>query len=112
MKYVNVGKEIKDYDGKSIPGREGTIKVKDIMNQYVAGFTKENDPDKMILAWRIGQKIYDADGEVALEDAEFDLVKEAMKKPQHAAALYGPTYQELITAEEKAKEAEKKETKQ
>lgn len=112
MKYVNVGKEIMDYEGQPIPGRDGTVKVKDIMNQYVAGYTKDNDPDKMILAWRIGQKIYDATDEVALEDAEFDLVKEAMKKPQHAAALFGPTYQELIVAEEKAKAAEKKETKQ
>lgn len=111
MKYLAVRTPVCNFAGTELldntkSGDDKVIRVQDILVQYLGQFFQAKDPKKVILAYKVGQKIYDAKFDsLELEDAEFELIEEALKEPKHSPMILGPIY---LALEEAKKEAPKK----
>jgi hypothetical protein len=91
MVTLEIGKEIRTFDGKPIPA-DATGKpmvIKDVLLHYLGTFNSKNGKS-MIEAYQLGVKIAGhVEPEISLENAEFNLVKEAMQNPVHGALIIG-----------------------
>jgi hypothetical protein len=79
--------------------------LKDIFMQYLdiygAG-EKGVKPKKLIRARRLSEKMYDTPlGDLEVEDAEFELLEEAMANPLHGAAIMGLVWEIMEEAKDK-----------
>jgi len=116
MKTLKIGKPLSTFSGQPMTdnqkdGDDKSIKVKDILVQYVGQLFEGENKERVLLAYRVAQKIYDCQGKnLDLEDAEFKLVVDATEKPKmgHGPLIMGPVYEVLEAAEEKAKKDTKK----
>lgn len=91
MVTMEIGKEIKTFDGKAIPGDVSgrPMTVKDAVLHYLGTFNSKNGKS-MIEAYQLGVKIAGhVEPEISLENAEFNLIKEATQNPAHGALIIG-----------------------
>ncbi|MHA2067934.1 MAG: hypothetical protein ACXABY_26535 [Candidatus Thorarchaeota archaeon] len=117
MKTVKIGTVLKTFAGKEMTdaqkeGEDKNVLVKDILVQYVGQLFENENKERVLLAYRVAQKIYDCeDEEIDLEDAEFKLILEATSKPKmgHSPLIMGPIYEVLEEAEEAAKKKKQRE---
>jgi hypothetical protein len=105
MKSLKIQDTILNFDRKPITTPDKQIlQIKDVIIQYLATFTGK-DGKKIMRARKLGQLIYDAEEDpIEIEDADLDLIEEAMQEPQHSAIALAPVYEEI---EEAKKEPEK-----
>lgn len=116
MKTVKIGTALSTFAGTAMTdaqkeGEDKKVKVKDILVQYVGQLFDNDNKEKVVLAYRLAQKIYDCEEDtIDLEDAEFKLVEEATDKPKmgHTPLIMGPVYLALEEAKEAFKKAQKK----
>jgi len=98
---MELGKQINTFDGKSLPA-DATGKpmvVKDVLLHYLGTFNSKNGKS-MIEAYQLGMKIAGhTEAEIQLENAEFNLVKEATQIPQHGALIIGQLQAVIDAAE-------------
>jgi len=80
---VNLDREINNFDGSKL--REITVKA--ILLQYLGTFS-HNDGAKMIRAYKLGQLVFDGSGNMSFDDKDVEIIREALKKPQHIAIVY------------------------
>ena len=104
MVTLELGKEMKTFDGKVLPG-DATGKamvLKDVVLHYLGTFNSKNGAS-MIEAYRLGVKIAGhVEPEIQLENAEFNIIKEATQNPVHGALIIGQL-QAVIEAAEATK---------
>lgn len=88
MKTVKIGIPLLSFSKKPIidPTKDGvdkTVYLRDILIQAVGQLFQAENKQRAIAAFRLGQKLYDCDTEeIALEDAEFDLIMSAIETPR------------------------------
>ena len=106
MKSLEINAILTDLTHKPIlnppePGKSSEpAKIKDILIQYLVGY-KGKEPKQVMLARKVAQKVFDFEGlSLEVEDAEFDLIEEAVKEPQHNALIIAPIYEMLKAAKE------------
>lgn len=80
---VNLDQELKNFDGTNLSG----ISVKAIMIQYLGTYGSQ-EGKKVIAAYKLGTRVYDASGEIELSDSELDIMRDSLQKPQHIAIVY------------------------
>ena len=88
MKTVYLNELIRGFNGDGILVDGEPMSVKDLLLQYVGTFTSNNGAE-LILARRVGQKIYDAKEDIDLEETEWNIVKQAVSRPKHVALVMG-----------------------
>jgi hypothetical protein len=103
MKRIRVNKVIEGFDGKPIVMGGEALVVKDMMLQYLGTFASEN-PQEMIVAFAIGQKVYSAESYVDLENAEYKIIEKAISKPQHGTVVFVPFKEAIDSAVELKKQ--------
>lgn len=105
MKSLKVQDTILSFERKPIKTPDGqTLQVKDVIVQYLATYTGK-DGKKIMRARNLGQLIFDAEEDpIEIEDADLDLIEEAMQEPQHSAIALAPVYEQI---EEAKREQEK-----
>ena len=89
MRKINLKEEIKGFDGKAVMLGDEALTVKTILIQYLGTFASENTSE-MIIAYAIGQNIYESKNSVLVSSSEFRLIEKALEKPQHGAVVYVP----------------------
>ena len=108
MKRIAIQQAITGFDGNPLiePTTGEPVKVKDILLVYAASY-EAKEPKKAIRMRQLGQEIYDAKIDMfEIEDADLDLLQEAMKTPRHTALAMGIVYKTLEEAEEVKKNKE------
>ena len=83
MKYLDAMKTVTNFDQSIMLTEKGEpANIKDIIMQYAIQFTSENGDYKAIMRTRkIAEKLFNHKiDKLELEDAEFDLVREMLKK--------------------------------
>ena len=99
MKSIDLSIELKKFNKENVVFDGVALTIGEVILAHLTTF-KATDWKKAILARKIGDKVYEAglgeDNTVGLEDAEFDLVKEAVKKSEiYTALIMGTVYMEL-----------------
>jgi hypothetical protein len=101
MVKMQIGKELTTFEGKPIPA-DPTGKpmvIKDVLLHYLGTFNSKNGKS-MIEAYQLGVKIAaHAEPEIDLENAEFNVLKEATQNPQHGALIIGQLQAAIEEAE-------------
>jgi hypothetical protein len=99
MKSLKACDTINDLRGEPIMIDSEPVRVKDILIQYLIGY-QGKEPKKIILSRKVAQKLFDHKvDKMDLEDAEFDLIKEAIKDPKHPAITMAPVLEAIEEAE-------------
>lgn len=80
MKTLQIDAILKDFAGEDILGVDGPLTTKSMLLQCVGAFFTSPSPEENIEANRVGQKLYDSEGSIELEDAEFKLLNKAVNK--------------------------------
>ncbi len=101
MKVIPLSKRITGHDDKPLVDKDGVEMC--IGNVFVAALGRSTFQDgrDVILAHKVGRKIYDqvetGAESMELEDAEFALLKQAaqLNGPQFISLILGPTLEEL-----------------
>ena len=84
-KKINIGKILVGFDQKPIlNGSNEHLIAKDILIQYVGAHMSQEGRGR-IQTRLLGERLWKADrnGEFEMEDAEFNLLKQMLKKPMH-----------------------------
>lgn len=84
-KKINIGKILVGINGEPILTEEKKhLIAKDILIQYVGSHTSEDGRGRIITRL-LGEKLFKADSnsDCAIEDSEFNLLKEMLKKPMY-----------------------------
>jgi hypothetical protein len=111
MKSLEINTPIKTFQGKEVQdgmkeGEDKIIRIKDLLIQYVGQLFEGENKARVLLAYKIAQKIYNHEGDdkLELEDAEFKLVVDATNKPKmgHGPMILGPVLEALEQAEKDA----------
>ena len=109
MVTMEIGKEFRAFDGKPLmeaPGKP--IIIKDVLLHYLGTFNSKNGKT-MIEAYRLGVKVAGhVEPEITLENAEFNLIKEATQNPAHGALIIGQLQAVIDAAEATKVEATQK----
>ena len=101
MVSMSVGREIRTFDGRPLPvdvtGKP--MLIKDVLLHYLGTFNSKNGKS-MIEAYKLGVKISDySESEIQLENAEFNIIKEAIQNPVHGALIIGQLQEAIDAAE-------------
>lgn len=108
MKTLKINDPILSYDGEPLTdnlrdGDDKRILYKDMFIQVLGPMFQGRgavDVEKVILAHKVGQKLFDCkDESIELEDAEFNLLKEAAESPssiqRFPTPILAPIYERL-----------------
>ena len=108
MKTLKIDDPILSYEGKPFTdnlrdGADKAIYFKDIFIQVLGPMFQARgavDAEQIILAHKVGQKLFDCESEsIELEDAEFNLLKEAAESPssiqRFPTTILAPVYERL-----------------
>jgi hypothetical protein len=98
MKRINLKEEIKGFDGKAVMLGDEALTVKTLLMQYIGTYASENAAD-MVVAYAIGQKVYDNESYVDLNGSEYRVVEKAIARPQHGTVVYVPLKNAIDSAE-------------
>ena len=100
MKSLEIGRPLVNF--AKIPltdstkeGEDKTIYVRDLLIQAVGQLFQAENKERVILAYRVAQKLYDCQARsIDLEDAEFKLIEDAVEKPRQGLAplILGQVY--------------------
>ena len=105
MVKMEIGKGIRTFDGKPLPAdvTGKPMVIKDVLLHYLGTFNSKNGKS-MIEAYQLGVKIAGhADPEIEIENAEFNILKEATQTPVHGALIIGQLNAVIEAAEAKKK---------
>lgn len=89
MKKVPLTKAVRGWDGRVLLVEGNPLTVKELLLQYVGTFESEVGKE-LILARKLGQKIYDSREDlVEIEEPEFSVIKKSTSRPRHIAIVMG-----------------------
>lgn len=103
----NASTPLLKYDKEPLTTPDGEILTLRRVIMVACGNYSDTDPEKNVMAYKIGQKAYDAKGILDLEDAEFKELKNSILKPNRpnfSAIVMGQVYIALEEAELAARE--------
>jgi hypothetical protein len=100
MKKFDVTKTLKTFAGVPIkePGATREATVGDVILGCLMGH-KFKDKKQNIRAWMLGTKIVEAEAPIDFEDADFDLIKEALAEMAAGAMVQGQVWNAVEEAE-------------